>query len=419
MNHQVKPEHITLLDNLLGTEARQWGNARKLPAALRVTEIMEPAGGNRIPVYPASYPNAIYDLNGKKTDAKGEVIGYRHAVIDSYQSQANRMEPAFLADKLRSLVPQITVKVPRKKDSDAAPTEDEINVLEVAHRVADFRVRLSDAGEQVKIAIKSFDGGNALPLLRLMPTSVLFGFWDSRDLGTKHARILLSRIDAFDVMPCQKHSIYSGMYSQEEARNLLPDAEATKADNEILSGRGYTNAIGSGLGGVLVDGGITRTSILSFTDIARIHCMDGSNFDVVKTNAARRYLFALGVLAEAFQREMGSYHLRSGCELITVGDVRYELRGGGENPALIDLCKDQNALVKVAAEAMAILEINASVQTFTMTAESIAAEFAETKGKKPDQNEKPAAKKAAAKKAAAKKAAKGITDVPEDESNEE
>ena len=417
MNHQAKPEHITLLDDLLGTEARRWGNARKLPAALRVVEIMEPAGGLEIPVYPASYPNSggdpIYDLNGKQMDSKGEVIGYLHAVIDSYQSQANRMEPAFLAKELRGLVPQITVKVPRKKDANTAQTEDEINVLEVAHRVADFRVRLSDAGEQVKKAIKSFDGGDALPLLRLMPTSVLFGFWDSRDLGTKHARILLSRIDAFNVVPCQKHSIYSGMYSQEEARNLLPDAEATKADNEILSGRGYTNAPGSGLGGVLVGGGITRTSVLSFTDIARIHCMDGPSVDVVKTNAARRYIFALGILAEAFQREIASYNLRSGCELVSTGDASYELRGGKATFALIELCKDQVALVEIANEAMAILEINASEQSFAMTVESLTAEFAEAKGKKADKTEK-----AAAKKTASKKTAKGNEEVATEETNE-
>jgi CRISPR-associated protein Csb1 len=417
MSNQAKPENIALLDNLLSTTARQWGNARKLPAALRVTEGMEPAGGLKIPVYPASYPNSggdpIYDLNGKQTDAKGETTGYLHAVIDSYQSQANRMEPAFLAKDLNGLVPQIIVKVPRKKDADLAATEDEINVLEVAHRVADFRVRLSGAGEQVKTAIKSFDDGDALPLLRLMPTSVLFGFWDSRDLGTKHARILLSRIDAFDVIPCQKHSIYSGMYSQEEARNLLPDAEATKPDNEILSGRGYTNAPGSGLGGVLVGGGITRTSVLSFTDIARIHCMNGPIVDVLKTNAARRYIFALGVLAEAFQRETGNYNLRSGCELVSVGEANYELRGGSPTPALIELCQDQAALVEIAKDAMEILGIPASKQTFSMTVESLAAEFAEAKGKKADKKDK-----ATAKKAAAKIAAKSNDKVSEDEAIE-
>jgi CRISPR-associated protein Csb1 len=413
MNHKAKPEHITLLDKLLGTEARQWGKAKDLPAALRITEKMEPAGGLEIPVYPASYPNAggdpIYDLNGKQTDTKGEVTGYLHAVIDSYQSQANRMEPAFLAETLKGLVPQITVKVPRKKDADAAATVDEMNVLEVAHRVADFRVRLSDAGEKVKQAIKSFDGGDALLLLQLMPTSVLFGFWDSRDLGTKHARILLSRIDAFDVVACQKHSVYSGMYSQEEARNLLPDAEATKPDNEILSGRGYTNAPGSGLGGLLVRGGITRTSVLSFTDIARIHCLGADGIDAKRTDAARRYLFALGILAEAYQREIGNYSLRSGCELISVSDVTYESRGGQPDPALISLCKDQAALVEIAKEAMVVLSISADAQSFTMTTESLAAEFAEAKGKKADKKDK-----ANAKKTAAKKASKGADEPTEE-----
>lgn len=87
MQHKANPEHITLLNNILGNEARQWGKARKLPAAIRITEELEPVGGGKIPVYPASYPNLggdpIYDLNGKQFAPDGAVCGYLHCVIDS------------------------------------------------------------------------------------------------------------------------------------------------------------------------------------------------------------------------------------------------------------------------------------------------------------------------------------------------
>ena len=397
MQNEAKQEHVKLLNNVLGVEARKWGNARQLPAAIRITEKLEPVGGNEIPVYPASYPNSggdpIYDFNGKQFTPNGDVSGYLHCVIDSYQSQANRMEPAFKETALRSLVPQIQVTVPRKKDAAPEDTTEQMSVLDVAHRVADFRIRLSDRAADFKEAIKSFDSGDALPLVKLLPTSILFGFWDSRDLGTKHARILMSRIDAFDVIPCQKHSIYTGQYSKDEFVNLLQISNQ-EADDKVLSERGFSNAPGNGLGGVLVKGGILRTSVLSLTDISRIHCLKGSDIDVEKTNAARRYLFCLGLIAEAYQRETNNYSLRSGCELQRITDEEYELRGGSENAALLSLCKDQCGLVKLAEEAIGILKIKEDF-SLIVTPGSLKAEFDEAVGKKTVKKAIASARKAA------------------------
>lgn len=386
-----------LLDSILGIEARAWGNASKLPAAIRITQALEPAGGSHMPVYPASYAGArdsdppVYDLNGKQILPSGEVSHYLHCVIDSYQSQANRMEPAFANPPLSKLVPQITITVPRKIDADPEKTEQSLSVLGIAHRVADFRIKLSDQQSEVKSWIKAFDTNDALPLVQNLPTSVLFGFWDSRGLGTKHARILMSRIDAFDVVPCTKRSIYSGMYSKEEFL-AVAGVEAAGADDKTLSERGFTNAPGNGLGGVLVRGGITRTSVLSLTDIARIRC---SNGNVTLTNAARRYLFCLGMLAEAYQREMGAFNLRSGCELIALEKPNYELRGGEANQALLDLCQDQKALVAEALEAAASLGVSTQAASWSVTRDSLAAEFNAAVGKKADKRTAANAKKAA------------------------
>jgi CRISPR-associated protein Csb1 len=389
-------KNIQILDAILGVDARQWGKARFLPSAVRITQQMEPAGGFEIPVYPASYPNSggdpVYDMNGAQVDANGKVSHYLHCVIDSYQSQANRMEPAFLCEELGKYVPQIDITVPRKKEADPSKAHESLSVFNVAHRVADFRLRLSDQKDSVKSWIKSFDDGNALPLIQNLPTSVLFGFWDSRDLGTKHARILMSRIDAKDVVPCQKHSIYSGMYSKSEFLSIVNHEGET--DDKILSERGFTNAPGSGLGGVFVRGGITRTSLLSLTDIARLHCGNDTSI----TNAARRYIFCLGLLAEAFQREMGSYNLRSGCELVSMNEPMIELRGGKENTEFLALCQDQVALCALIEDAIKLLGIPTGVQNWKLTPESLKTEFASAQSKKEDKRNKANAKKAAKKK---------------------
>ena len=136
-----------------------------------------------------------------------------------------------------------------------------------------------------------------------------------------------------------------------------------------------------------------RTSVLSLTDITRIHCLNEKVIDVDKTNAARRYLFCLGLIAEAYQREINDYSLRSGCELKRIDDEEYELRGGAQNPALLSLCKDQNALVELAREAAGILEIKEGFELI-VTPESLKAEFVGAVGKKTVQKANTAARKA-------------------------
>jgi hypothetical protein len=331
--------------------------------------------------------------------------------MDSPQSQANRTELAFLEDDaLLSLVPQASVTIPRAEGKRASE-----NVLCLPHRVADFRVRLSDKQGEVEAAISAFADGDSLKLLQLMPTSIVFGFWDSRGKGTqpKHARILMSRIDAFDVIPCTKHALYSGPYSKDEfARVVLASVElaaavqedpgepgketeeaksaAAKKASKKMAERGYTAAPSAGLGGVLVQGTIERLSLISLTDIARLRCPDkDGKMQVEPTNAARRYIFTLAALAERHPRETGSHRLRSGCELLTKNDgPEIELRGGDDSYAdgarLLALFKNREELLAVAAEAKGKLGIPDRLDNFVVTTASLKADFFEGAGGGPD-----------------------------------
>lgn len=389
---------IKLLDCLLSVNARRPGEAARLPAVIRVLESLEPAGGMDFPVFPASYAGTgdndppVYDLSGvvygqvqetirgkgKTTVQRQQIISAERCALDSPQSQANRMEEAFLEDSdLRSLVPQATVTIPRSGEKKA-----EESVFRLPHRVADFRVRLSDKKDVVRTAIGAFANGDALELLKLMPTSIVFGFWDSRaeESQHKHARVLLSRIDAFDVVPCRRHALYSGPYSADEfAKAVLDKPAADKSDQDKMAERGYTNALSEGLGGVLVKGKIERLALISLTDIARLSCRaEDNNTNEAKTNAARRYLFALAALAEAYPRSNGSHRLRSGCELLTVSR-KVELRGGdgtyAEEEALKKLYEDRHMLIAVAKQAKEILEIPDQTGPFVLTRESLREDF--------------------------------------------
>jgi CRISPR-associated protein Csb1 len=385
-NEEQLQKDIALLDKLLGVEARKPGKATSLPAAIRIIETLEPAGGKQVPVFPASYAGAgdndppVYDLAGieygegkdtvrvkqGRTALVERIVKAKFCAIDSPQSQANRMEPAFLeAEDLRGLVPQATATIPKRENGTQS-------VLSLPHRVADFRVRLSNKANDVKNAIATFAKGDALLLLQNFPTSLLFGFWDSRgdeDVGVKHARILLSRIDAHNVVPCRRHSLYSGPYSKEEFRDVILDS--ADIDAKKLSGAGFTNAPSDGLGGVLLDqdkGEIKRISVLSLSDIARVNC--GSPADTEKTNAARRYLFALAALAEAHERSKGSHRLRSGCELVANGEMTVEFRGKQPDNAneLKSLYDDRARLIAIAKKSTEILGIKTTEQTYTVSA---------------------------------------------------
>ena len=164
-----------LLDGLLGVSARRPGMAVRLPAVIRVIERLEPAGGLEFPVFPASYAGAsendppIYDLSGvvygeelgtitgkNKTTVQRPITGAERCTIDSPQSQANRTEVAFIEDAdLQPLVPQASASIPRQEGK-----KGEENVLRLPHRIADFRVRISDKRDEVESAISQFAIGD-------------------------------------------------------------------------------------------------------------------------------------------------------------------------------------------------------------------------------------------------------------------
>ena len=436
------------LDALLGMDVRKPGTAAKLPAVIKITETLEPAGGKDFPVFPPSYAGEntgdppLYDLNGidwghrettlsngaKKTTPY--IKSARHCTMDSPQSHANLTEIAFSKDeRLRVLVPNVSATYPRDKKYVGPSGVEEVDVLTLPHRIADFRVRASREPKRADDSIKAFAKGNALPLLQLMPTSILFGFWDSRAEGYqhKHSRILLTRIDAFNVVPCEKHSLYSGPYSKDECANVVLGDEAlvnelsqppskmtdrAKQWDKAMAARGFSNALDSGLGGVFAEK-VERLALISLTDIASIFCAppqeqtaegqespkpaeeDTKRF----TNAARRYLLALALLAENYPRSTGSYRLRSGCELIVM-DKKIELRGAGgdsaEAKSLLTLCANPELLIAVADDAARnVLGIETSLPAFHSDADSLRSYLGkDIKSEKDAEKEKKVAEKA-------------------------
>jgi hypothetical protein len=158
------------------------------------------------------------------------------------------------------------------------------------------------------------------------------------------------------------------------------DDEQAKAGKEAerwakkMAERGFSNALGAGLGGVFAER-IERLALISLTDIASIYCFrPGDTADAVTpesagerrepdrelTNAARRYLLALALLAENHPRSTGSYRLRSGCELLPVKKGLTILGAGNDSEhanALKQLCENRELLIAIASAAHGLLGI--------------------------------------------------------------
>ncbi len=189
---------------------------RKLVAgdavAIRGTATLEPAGGPGDKVFPPSHsvdknerkPGAKYAFEKRRIDGRDVDC----VLIDSVQSQANRMEEALQmlwADK-RIALPVITVDF-----SVAAPDVGVVTSLTAPHRVADALLRdsLDAEGKLFRLSEigRSFTDAtakNAAPLFKVCPTGLVFGLWDSTGpkggKGAKFARTVISEIVGLDAV---------------------------------------------------------------------------------------------------------------------------------------------------------------------------------------------------------------------------
>jgi CRISPR-associated protein Csb1 len=244
-------------------------------------------------------------------------------LIDSVGSQANRIEPMFAEDRYKALVPQIVIVV---KDG-----EKEVNLLEAGHRAGDAIVRCSDLQQNLQNAFRSVPKGNAEPLAKIAPTSLVFGVWDSRDTQVKLPRLVSSTIRAYNVRKLTRSAQFNPA-TEYVVEGLLEDP-GDKTTKDAYSERGFIHVPATGSpGGVIAEGGIRRDATLG---LAALRLLSAGK-DEKKTLALRRYV--LGLALTAFTKNPSGY-LRQGCLLVLDPDKPREfvevLPTGERKPATI------------------------------------------------------------------------------------
>ncbi len=216
-------------------------------AAFRCVTGYQPVGGPGDKVFPPTYEGGKYATEKRVDPKTGEL---RECVLlDSVQSQANRMELALLEAYRANQVALPLLQV--RFDQKDLPKPFTVNSLEAPHRIADalFRDSLLDnkmfRESPQGCMLDTADIRNATGLFGLCPTALVFGLWDSTGprggLGAKFQRALVSEIVGYDAVPGVKTSsridqaaIQKGagpVFRKENGEWTLSEDEAKKGAN--------------------------------------------------------------------------------------------------------------------------------------------------------------------------------------------
>lgn len=284
---------------------REWADNPKGPVALSLKEQLIPIEGEGGVFFPPTYAGSS-ESKGSTYNIDTLADGTKVVTVDSVGSQANRLEPLFKAGPegdadLAALVPQILIDLGNGRT---------VSVLEAGHRLGDALIRSSHLHEESHAAFESFlNSGDASPIAKLAPTSLVFGVWDSRDTQAKLPRIVQSVIRAWDVDTLKRSAQYMTPLDY-STLDVFSEDEKSKSENNPkspLAQRGFVHVPATeALGGVVARGPIVRDVTINLVALRRLQG-DGKN-----TSALRRYVLGLSLAAAT---EPLDGFLRQGCLL--------------------------------------------------------------------------------------------------------
>lgn len=307
---------------------KSWIDDATDSVALHLKQRLVPIEGENEVIYPPTYADIGYNYDTLSD-------GVKVVTIDSVGSQANRMEPIFKRKPYSDLVPQIAIKLRTNKTNEKSHIE-KISIFDLAHRSADAVVHGSPTLSP--IVSRAFwdlkQEGNARGLCCIAPTSLVFGFWDSRGKSNeKRPRLVRSIIRAWDIELLQSSAQFNSIWkfldeSQQTELNKIEKQIKTK--NFKLSKVGLKDAPAVNLpGGVMTKGPIERNITINLVALRSIY---GSN--TAETSNIRQYLLALTLLAATSEIDL---NLREGCHLCYTGDTHWTIVNRRGESTLIDL----------------------------------------------------------------------------------
>jgi CRISPR-associated protein Csb1 len=313
-------------------------------AALRCRRILQPAGGPGDKVFPPTYEKGTY----AKEDRVINKEKLPCVILDSVQSQANRMELALLqatrSKKEEKYKKDEKIKLPIVEVDFAEAGLPEVGIissLETPHRIADAILRDSNL-EGIPFPesclgqrwIQSIPA-NATGLYEMCPTGLVFGLWfnptggpgNKGNRGTKFQRILTSEIVAVNIAFGSRGSIQADAVGIAKGTEIFRHKKTGTWSLEEQKGKDWEKIDPSKInhgavpapfsvedhGGITMDYAL-QTVVISLPALRRLH------FPLAEQNTppdleARTVLAALGLCGAVLSIEQGC-DLRSRCLLI-------------------------------------------------------------------------------------------------------
>lgn len=324
-------------------------------AAFRRRQRLQPIGGKGDKIFPPTYPGERNNSPPRHVYERRKLSDQKEAwcvLVDSVQSQANRLEEILLAtiESSEAVVPHIVVDFAGKQLEGIT----RITSLDAPHRVYDAILRdsqldgkpfmQSPVGERLAKARPA----EASAVLEISPTALLFGAWHSTGegggLGAKFARSLVSEIVAIDVPVEEVVNTRTGevdVHTASRRTGSRIDPLGVLSKVQVYKGSEGWDTSKDGVGknakavkpseinhgnikpsisvlGITCDH-IEHTAVISFASLRRLRFGSAE-----KDAAGRAYLAALGLLALTGQDSRG-YALRSRCDLVCDGRAPLEL----------------------------------------------------------------------------------------------
>lgn len=319
----------------------------KAPVALCLKQTLLPVEGKDGVLFPPTYADIGYNID-ELAD------GTKVATIDSVGSQANRIEPIFKAapkgrpeNPLAKLVPQVTVDLGDDRD---------VSIFDAGHRLGDAIVRSSGLRDAAHAAFMAFlEAGDATPIAKLGPTSLVFGAWDSRDTSAKLPRIVQSVIRAWNVSEIKRSAVYAPPvdYSTLEVFSAEDREKNENQPKSPLAQRGFVHVpAGEAPGGVVAHGPIVRDVTVNLIALRRLHAKGDAE-------KLRRYVLGLSLVAASAPFDG---FLRQGCLLTLDPGTPAEWVAVGRDGVRTAVALSENAALDYATKAAAAFGVGESIK---------------------------------------------------------